>query len=210
MEGEHIIVKNVKNNYPLVAICGPIGSGKSTIMAMIKKAGYQIFSFDQLLKKMYQNGGVAYQFVLTKYPQFIVNKTFQPKLVRQKILNDDKFWQNYQQEIWNLLWLEFLKIKPTFPASVFVEIPFFPTPKWIKLFNHIVFVNSSIKNRIKRICKRDNVSVKMAKTFDQIFEKSYFGKEYDIIENNGTIQQLQEIVDQRVKIWKKILVVNKN
>ncbi len=204
MGGGHIIVKNVKNNHQLIAISGPIGSGKSTITKILKKWKYQVFSFDAFLKKLYQPEGKAFKFVAKNYPHFIVDKQFQSHLVREKILKDANFLTKYQSQIWKILWKEFNEVKKTFVDLVFVEIPFFPSQEWSKLFLKIIFVKTKTANRILRISKRENVSLAMAKVFDKAFAKSFVKIKYSVIENNQTINDLETKIKKELEEWKKL------
>jgi dephospho-CoA kinase len=55
----------------VIGLTGSIGMGKSACANILNKFGFLVFSADAIVKKEYEPGGAAYDFVATKWPKML-------------------------------------------------------------------------------------------------------------------------------------------
>lgn len=56
----------------VIGITGGIASGKSTAVALIRQAGYQVIDADQVVHELQKKGGKLYQVLLETFGQDIL------------------------------------------------------------------------------------------------------------------------------------------
>jgi len=177
----------------IVALTGGIGSGKTTISDGFKKIGINIIDTDVIAKNI-----IKYNFEIS----FSIKKKF-----GKKILNTDnsinrfllrKYIFNSQQD---RLWLENLlypkifqeteyRIKITKSNWCLWVVPLLIEKKLEKKAHRILLVDTPVKEQIKRIVKRDKISVQEAKKIIklQTTRKKRISVSDDIILNNKNIK----------------------
>lgn len=78
----------------IIGVTGVIGSGKSTVCALLQKRGFTVLSGDVITHELYQKGNAGYQKILETFgPQFVNNnEVSRPKLRALVLKNHQKLW----------------------------------------------------------------------------------------------------------------------
>ena len=146
--------------YQKIAITGGIGSGKSTVCALIRQAGYPVFSCDEIYTQMLAepdfaaaveilfpgsvNGGkvektALFQQVANKKGAVeLLNAFTHPKIMEQLFFKMDE------------------AAKKTGISKVFAEVPLLFEGKYDTLFDKIIVVLRNETDKIQSVISRDN------------------------------------------------------
>ena len=187
-----------------VAVTGGIGSGKSTVMRLIEKQSYKTFSCDELYKEV----AVSQEYLLKIKELFPLAITKAGTLDRKKlsqIVFNDKSLLAKLNAISHPLILKKLNEKiEQEKGLVFCEVPLLFESGWQDKFDFVIIVTRPFQNRIEAVCIRDNMSQedalrRIANQFDYERLKGALPKNYFILENVGSKEELWEKLEQIIK-----------
>ena len=179
----------------IVALTGGIGSGKTTVSNSFKKIGINIIDTDIIAKKIVKYNFEISNIIKKKFGKKILNSdnSINRFLLRKYIINNKN----------NRLWLEALlhpkiyqetknQIKKTQSKWCLWVVPLLFEKNLEKKANRILLVDAPVKNQIKRIIKRDCISLQEAKKIIalQTTRKQRIKMSDDIIFNNNRIKKI--------------------
>lgn len=182
----------------LIAITGGIGSGKSCVLSILNKAGYNTLSCDEITSQLYQKRKT--KLLLKKLFPSAVKGFFNPKINRQEIsrivFSDKQQLALLTNAITPLVLEEVKRQAKSLDGLVFVEVPLLFECNYQDQFDEIMVVKRSLKDRIESTKKRSNL------TEEQIFDRinnqvdyeSLDLNKYIIIDNHGNIEGLTDKV----------------
>lgn len=178
----------------VICITGGIGSGKSTVSAMVHEAGYPVYNSDQRAKELMGIDGALYDsivsyFGIQAYKEGILDRAF----LAQKIFNDRaakkylesivhpavkedfEYWQS--QQVSGIVFKESALVFETNDASC----------------DYILLVTASLEKRIKRVLLRDPAlserqvreRVQSQHTTEQVKHQADY-----ILSNEGSLEEL--------------------
>ncbi|MBO7214588.1 MAG: dephospho-CoA kinase [Clostridia bacterium] len=176
----------------VIAITGGIGSGKSTLCALIKKRGYQVVSADEtygeLLKDENFVRGVHLSVGIesdskTLLRQEISNTVFS-NAEKLKLLNDythgkivAKMFENTAES-----------------GVVFHEVPLLFEGGFEKLYDKIIIVTRPLEDRIKAVMERSNLSKEEVKNRikNQVLYENLKDIKHTVINNDCSESELDK------------------
>ena len=189
-----------------IALTGGIACGKSQVANLFDKYNLTLIDLDLINKEIIQT-----KEVILKLKKIIGNNIFKENKLDKKLLKQHIFYDLDKKrkledflhpKIINLMQEKLAKSKKQ--VSI-VVIPLLYEKKLMYLFDKTVIVKIFLDIQIKRLQKRDNISLEYAKKIIQTQasnEQRDSIKEYMpcyYIDNNGTKDKLREQVDNIAK-----------
>ncbi|WAI19147.1 MAG: dephospho-CoA kinase [Buchnera aphidicola (Brevicoryne brassicae)] len=183
----------------IVALTGGIGSGKTTVSNSFKKIGINVIDTDVIAKNIIKNNYQISNSIKKKFGKKILNSNnlIDRLLLREYVFNN----KNYR------LWLENLLHPKIYQESknqikliksnwCLWVVPLLIEKNLEKKPNRILLVDTTIKNQIKRIMKRDNINLQTAKKIIalQASRKKRISVSDDIIFNKHSIYKINKYV----------------
>jgi len=190
-----------------LGITGNIGTGKSSVLDILKNKGIQTFDLDNVAKNLYKSNISINKKVLDVFPSVssAENQINTKKLGDLVFNNKDKL--NILQKI---IWPEvekFIKDKINFSQDLIVfEGAVIIEAGWHKLFDNIWLISTEVELSKKRVMKQRNMSeedfeviqnnqLKIAQLIDTLKQDK---KKYTIIKNNSNLDKLKILVDKEL------------
>ena len=180
----------------VVAVTGGIGSGKSTVMNILKTNNKLCVSCDELNSKLLKDAN--YLIGLERlFPYAFINGKFDKPKLKERIFTDEaerKKLNSYSHcMIKSKLTEELKKISD---SDVFVEVPILNQTDFESIFDEIWVVMSDKNLREKRISVRDSVNTDFAnKIISTQTDEYVFSKPTKFIFNNGSIVELENQIN---------------
>lgn len=185
------------------AIVGNIASGKSEVEKIIEKLGYIVFDTDLITHDiLLDNPTVAKSFL--DYDVFEYGRLSREKLGKL-VFNNSELKQKLESIVHPLILEELEQIFKSYSDEkcVFVSVPLLFEVGWEKLFDKIIFIKTDDNIRLNRLIEKRGYSKEYAekRMSAQLSQDTKLKNSDIVIENNGTICELEEQVQ---KILKKI------
>ena len=187
-----IIMKKV------IAITGPIGSGKSTLIKLLQN-DFVTFSIDQIQNDLYAKDKALYKLLQKSYPEFIINQKVQKHSIKEKLIKDSDFKNKYQNDVIEILTSHIKDLIKNIDNIIFIEIPYINSSNLSSLFDKIIVIESKIDIRLNRIIKRDNINKQKALNWLNASVKNISFNNYKTIYNNDSLAKLKEQLKEVLK-----------
>ena len=190
----------------IIGLTGGIASGKSTVVEMIKEAGYKVIDADQLVHDMQTKGGRLYQAVLDWLGEAILlsdGELNRPKL-GQLIFSSEEM-RHQSDEIQGKIIREELAAQRDGLAKeedvFFMDIPLLIENDYQDWFDQIWLVAVSPEVQRQRLMKRNHLSAEEAdmRIASQMPLSEKLPYASLVIDNNGSIDDLKEKVKSAIK-----------
>ena len=189
----------------IIGLTGGIASGKSTVVEMIKEAGYKVIDADQLVHDMQAQGGRLYRALLDWLGEGILlpnGELNRPKL-GQLIFSNEEMRQR-SAEIQGTIIREELAAQKDYLAKkediFFMDIPLLIENGYQDWFDQIWLVAVSPEVQCQRLMKRNHLSVEEAKmridSQMSLAEKMPYASL--VLDNNGSLDDLKEKVKSAI------------
>lgn len=190
----------------IIGLTGGIASGKSTVVEMIKEAGYKVTDADQLVHDMQAKGGRLYRALLDWLGEDILlsdGELNRPKLGKLIFLSEEMRQQS--AEIQGKIIREELAAKRDCLAKeedvFFMDIPLLIENDYQDWFDQIWLVAVSPEVQRQRLMKRNHLSAEEAdmRIASQMPLSEKLPYASLVIDNNGSIDDLKEKVKNAIK-----------
>ena len=190
----------------IIGLTGGIASGKSTVVEMIKEAGYKVIDADQLVHDMQTKGGRLYQALLDWLGEAILlsdGELNRPKL-GQLIFSSEEM-RHQSDEIQGKIIREELAAQRDGLAKeedvFFMDIPLLIENDYQDWFDQIWLVTVSPEVQRQRLMKRNHLSAEEAdmRIASQMPLSEKLPYASLVIDNNGSIDDLKEKVKSAIK-----------
>jgi dephospho-CoA kinase len=189
-----------------VGLTGGIGAGKSTVADLFSKRGAVIIRSDELARQVIEPETSGYEQVLSRFGKEIVNDkgSIDRAKLAQLVFNDDVALKDLENIIHPLVRERTNKLMSAqTPETIIVnEIPLLLEKKMESLFDFLVIVISTEKNRLERLSQKglteDQAKARIAK---QVNDDARKAAADFLIVNDGNLDQLDTDVQ---KIWQTL------
>ena len=189
-----------------VGLTGGIGAGKSTVADLFSKRGAVIIRSDELARQVIEPDTSGYELVISRFGKEIVNDkgSIDRAKLAQLVFNDDVALKDLENIIHPLVRERTNKLMSAqTPETIIVnEIPLLLEKKMESLFDFLVIVISTEKNRLERLYQKglteDQAKARIAK---QVNDDARKAAADFLIVNDGNLDQLDTDVQ---KIWQTL------
>ena len=150
-----------------IAVVGGIGSGKSYIAKLF---GYPVFNADKTVAKIYKKNKECFTKIKKKFPEFFSSFPIRKEELIRCILSNNKNLKIITNIVHPLVQkkMQFFLKKNINKKFVILDIPLFLENKLNRKKDIIIFVESSQKNIVSKLLKRDNFNKKLLQKFKRI------------------------------------------
>ena len=190
-----------------VGLTGGIGAGKSTVADMFSKLGAVVVRSDELARQVIEPNTPGFQKVLSRFGNQILqeNGSIDRQKLAQIVFNDSKALKDLEETIHPLVRNKTNELidSQTQETIVVNEVPLLLEKNMENLFDFLVVVVSSEKNRINRLLKRGISEEEAMKRMRlQVNDELRKSSADFLISNDGSIDQLEADV---AKVWQALL-----
>jgi len=189
-----------------VGLTGGIGAGKSTVADLFSKRGAVVIRSDELARQVIEPQTPGFKQVTSRFGNEIVNGegNIDRAKLAQVVFNDDGALKDLENIIHPLVRerTNQLMSEQTSETIIVNEIPLLLEKKMESLFDFLVIVISSEKNRLERLFQKgvseDQAKARMAK---QVNDQDRKAAADFLIVNDGNLDQLEADVQN---IWQTL------
>ena len=189
-----------------VGLTGGIGAGKSTVADLFSQKGAVVIRSDELARQVIEPQTPGFQQVIDRFGKDFVNSEgyIDRAKLAQIVFKDDAALKDLENIIHPLVRSKTNEIidQHTSETIIVNEIPLLLEKKMESLFDFLVIVISSEKNRLERLAQRglaaEQATARMAK---QVSDEERKAAADFLIVNDGNLDQLEADVE---KIWQTL------
>ena len=189
-----------------VGLTGGIGAGKSTVADLFSQKGAVVIRSDELARQVIEPQTPGFQQVIDRFGKEFVNSEgyIDRAKLAQIVFKDDAALKDLENIIHPLVRSKTNQIidQHTSETIIVNEIPLLLEKKMESLFDFLVIVISSEKNRLERLAHRgltaEQATARMAK---QVSDEQRKAAADFLIVNDGNLDQLEADVE---KIWQTL------
>jgi len=189
-----------------VGLTGGIGAGKSTVADLFSKRGAVVIRSDELARQVIEPQTPGFKQVTSRFGNEIVNDegSIDRAKLAQVVFNDDVALKDLENIVHPLVRerTNQLMSEQTSETIIVNEIPLLLEKKMESLFDFLIIVISSEKNRLERLFQKgvseDQAKARMAK---QVNDQDRKAAADFLIVNDGNLDQLEADVQ---KIWQTL------
>ena len=189
-----------------VGLTGGIGAGKSTVADLFSQKGAVVIRSDELARQVIEPQTPGFQQVIDRFGKDLLNAEgyIDRAKLAQIVFQDDAALKDLENIIHPLVRSKTNQIidQHTSETIIVNEIPLLLEKKMESLFDFLVIVISSEKNRLERLAQRglaaEQATVRMAK---QVSDEERKAAADFLIVNDGNLDQLEADVE---KIWQTL------
>ncbi|HEK9982719.1 TPA: dephospho-CoA kinase [Streptococcus equi subsp. zooepidemicus] len=190
----------------IIGITGGIASGKSTAVALIRQAGYQVIDADQVVHELQAKGGRLYQVLLETFGQDILlpsGELDRPKLAELLFAHSENMVKSSQQQ--NAIIREALATKKEQLAQTedifFMDLPLLVELGYQDWFDAIWLLYVDDNTQLKRLMERNQLTElaakqRIASQLPMSQKKVYADV---VIDNNGDLQALETQISKALQ-----------
>lgn len=189
-----------------VGLTGGIGAGKSTVADLFSQKGAVVIRSDELARQVIEPQTPGFQQVITRFGKDFVNSEgyIDRAKLAQIVFQDDAALKDLENIVHPLVRSKTNELVNQHTAETIIvnEIPLLLEKKMESLFDFLVIVISSEKNRLERLAQRglttEQATARMAK---QVSDDERRAAADFLIVNDGNLDQLEADVE---KIWQTL------
>lgn len=181
-----------------IAITGGIGSGKSTVLAILIDLGYFVFSCDTIAREIYTDK-IVLQKITKHFPHVLVEGVVDRKKLADEIFQDSQKVRILNAITHPVIMQKLLNHMESCQEDIcFAEVPLLFEGGFENLFDYVFIVMRPLENRIKAIQARDNLSVQEIENRikNQFNYANTINIEHTVIENTKDIKYLERQIQK--------------
>ena len=187
----------------IIGITGGIASGKSTVVAEIRKHGYQVMDADQVVHELQAKGGKLYQALCNWLGSEILqeNGELDRKKLGQLIFSSKDMLEKSSRLQNGIIREELARRRDELAKTqkvFFMDIPLLIEHDYMEWFDDIWLVHLDEKTQLERLVMRNHFSKeeakkRMASQMSTEAKKPYADK---LLDNSGDLTELKAQINQ--------------
>lgn len=187
----------------IIGITGGIASGKSTVVAEIRKHGYQVIDADQVVHELQEKGGKLYQALCNWLGTDILqeNGELDRKKLGQLIFSSKDMLEKSSRLQNGIIREELARRRDELAKTqkvFFMDIPLLIEHDYMEWFDDIWLVHLDEKTQLERLVMRNHFSKeeakkRMASQMSTEAKKPYADK---LLDNSGDLTELKAQIHQ--------------
>ncbi|SDW55208.1 dephospho-CoA kinase [Streptococcus equinus] len=187
----------------IIGITGGIASGKSTVVAEIRKHGYQVIDADQVVHELQAKGGRLYQALCNWLGSEILqeNGELDRKKLGQLIFSSKDMLEKSSRLQTGIIREELARRRDELAKTqdvFFMDIPLLIEYDYMEWFDDIWLVHLDEKTQLERLVMRNHFSKeeakkRMASQMSTEAKKPYADK---LLDNSGDLTELKAQINQ--------------
>ena len=191
-----------------IAVTGGIGSGKSTVLSILKTEGYPVFSCDELYKSIVTTQEYI-NLIAKHFPTCIVGNELDKTRLSAIVFKDKTKLALLNSLAHPLIMCDLMKkMNQTENELSFAEVPLLFEGNYQTLFDAVFVVMRNRENRIQSVIERDAIQKEQVEdrissqlNYEDITVQEKLKKDHIfILENNQDICALREKIKTLLKI----------
>ena len=189
-----------------VGLTGGIGAGKSTVADLFSQKGAVVIRSDELARQVIEPQTPGFQQVIDRFGKDFINSEgyIDRAKLAQVVFHDDAALKDLENIVHPLVRSKTNQIidQHTSETIIVNEIPLLLEKKMESLFDFLVIVISSEKNRLERLAQRGLTTEQAtARISKQVSDDERKAAADFLIVNDGNLDQLEVDVE---KIWQTL------
>ena len=180
-----------------IAITGPIGSGKSTVLNYFKEKGFITYSCDEMVHKLYEKPEISRKISQILNAPFDINNKKTTKLARKIMIDNPEIKKKIESYIYPILEKEMVLIIKNNEKPVF-EVPTLFKAHLEYLFKTIIVIEISKEQQIKNLENR-NDDINSSINLNKDYEIKKYQDKIKIVKANGNFNNLYAQIDEIIK-----------
>jgi len=182
-----------------ICITGLIGSGKSSVLSILKKYGFDIYSTDEINNELLKDDSYLKELKENFGTGIFINGKLDKKALAKIIFTDESKRKLLNSLSHPAIINRLIDIIKGAKGDIFVEIPLLADSNLAPLFDKVWLVESKNEVRLQRIMKRDIVTKELA--LAKISSQKRYHDDLkrlatDIIYNNGDLNYLEKQINK--------------
>ncbi len=182
-----------------IAVTGGIGSGKSTVLALLKKLGYPVFSCDEIYLEITESQAYVKE-LKKRFPSCVEKGKINRNALAEIVFKDEEKRKILNALAHPLIMQTLMERMEGVPSVSFAEVPLLWEGNYQDLFDYIFIVTRNKEARIQAVLQRDATTVEKVKgriAAQVDYDTTDFLKKDDsskirFIENNSSLQNLED------------------
>ena len=180
-----------------IAITGPIGSGKSTVLNYFKEKGFITYSCDEMVHKLYEKPEISRKISQILNAPFDINNKKTTKLARKIMIDNPEIKKKIESYIYPILEKEMVLIIKNNEKPVF-EVPTLFKAHLEYLFKTIIVIEISKEQQIKNLENR-NDDINSSINLNKDYEIKKYQDKIKIVKADGNFNNLYAQIDEIIK-----------
>lgn len=180
-----------------IAITGPIGSGKSTVLNYFKENGFITYSCDEMVHKLYEKPEISRKISQILNAPFDINNKKTTKLARKIMIDNPEIKKKIESYIYPILEKEMVLIIKNNEKPVF-EVPTLFKAHLEYLFKTIIVIEISKEQQIKNLVNR-NDDINSSINLNRDYEIKKYQDKIKIVKADGNFNNLYAQIDEIIK-----------
>lgn len=202
-----------QNKKQVIVITGSIGTGKSTAVDIIKKMGFQVLDSDKIVHEGYNIGNELYNKVVEHFGKEILNEdgTINRQKLGQVVFNDEEKLKIINELVHVSVIEELMKgVETCKDEVIFLDIPLIlerieEEKSYGLKFDEIWLIYVKEQTQRERLRQRAIKENKSPEDVLKIINKQIPIEEKvsmvdEVIDNEGTVEELEEKIQELLKI----------
>ena len=183
------------SNY-LVAVTGGIGSGKSTVIKIIKELGFVVFSADEVYKTLLENSEFFNGMLNSVGVKFNGDKKQSLKEVSAIVFSNKEALKALNEYTHPKIMRKMLELNKGQGGVVFNEVPLLFEGGYESFYNEVIIILRDRQKRVESVSIRDNLTKeeienRIKNQFDYENNKIF---KHTVIYNDSSILELEQKV----------------
>ena len=180
-----------------IAITGPIGSGKSTVLNYFKEKGFITYSCDEMVHKLYEKPEISRKISQILNAPFDINNKKTTRLARKIMIDNPEIKKKIESYIYPILEKEMVLIIKNNEKPIF-EVPTLFKAHLEYLFKTIIVIEISKEQQIKNLENR-NDDISSSINLNRDYEIKKYQDKIKIVKADGNFNNLYAQIDEIIK-----------